>query len=213
MTSIVVCKCRQVALLIFTAGLAAQAASIVSDGGFESPAVECSSGSDYTGSLGDGWSATSGSIQICNAGASNGVPHSGVQMAYLDTNNTTNEVEQTLTTVVGQAYLISYWVADTAQNFLGATFGDQLLFVGTAPANGVSLASDYVNETLTLTADSTSTILSFTGRWTSGNGTILDDVSVTAIPSPSAPEPATLGFTALGCIALFAKRGRRALHI
>jgi hypothetical protein len=194
-----------VTVLVLTAGFGMQteAGNIVLDGGFESAAVRCST--DYTGSLGDGWSATSGVIQICVAADSNEVPHSGNQMAYLDANFTQNTISQPLATSVGQSYLVSFWVADSGANAFSVDFGSQVLFNGTAPTNGVSLASDYVNDTYTVTATSTSTILSFTGQYTVGSGTILDDVSVTAVSS-GVPEPATLVFTVLGFLTLFGLR-------
>jgi hypothetical protein len=198
-----------IALLVLAASFAmqAKAGSIALDGGFESAAVNCTSGV-YSGSLGDGWTATEGLIAVCNSSDFSGVPHSGSQMAYLDWSNTVNTVSQTLTTTVGQSYLISYWVADNVPDTFSVSFGSQVLFDGTAPTNGVDVASDYVNDTYTATATSSSTILSFTGQWLEiegGNGTILDDVSVTAVSS-SVPEPATLGFTALGFLALFSLR-------
>ena len=196
-------------LLALTVGFAmqAEAGPIVLDGGFEIPTP---SGLGYTGSLLDGWTAALGTIGIGNVSAfwAPDVPHSGNQFAYLDWSDTVNTVSQTLTTVVGQPYLISYWVADTSANSLSVSFGSQVLFNGTAPTNGVTLVSDYVNYTYTVTAASTSTILSFTGQWLalpSDYGTLLDDVSVNAVP-----EPATLGFTGLGCLALFALRRKQA---
>jgi hypothetical protein len=107
-----------------------------------------------------------------------------------------------------QSYLVSYWVADSAPNALAVRFGSQVLFNGVAPANGVGLASEYANYNYTVMATSSSASLSITGQWLSipgAYGTILDDVSVTPVSS-SAPEPATLGFTSLGCLALLALR-------
>jgi hypothetical protein len=210
MTSQFVTRSLPVALLVLTASFATQAkaGSIVLDGGFESAAVNCTSGA-YSGSLGDGWTATAGLIAVCNSSDFSGVPHSGNQMVYMDWNNTVNTVSQTLTTTAGQSYLLSYWVADNVPDAFSVSFGSQVLFDGTAPTNGVDLASDYVNETYTVTATSSSTILSFTGQWLEiegGNGTILDDVSVTTVSS-SVPEPATLAFTTLGFLALFVLRG------
>jgi hypothetical protein len=199
-----------IALLALTAGLATQAMAGLLDGGFEIPTPSSSVG--YTGDLGDGWTVTQGTIGIQNTADGFGaVPHSGNQYAYLDWNNTLNTVSQNLTTVLGQSYLVSYWVADSAPNTLSVKFGSQVLFNGVAPTNGVGLASDYVNYNYTVTASSTSASLSITGQWLSlpgAYGTILDDVSVTPVSS-SAPEPATLGFTGLGCLALFALRRKQ----
>jgi hypothetical protein len=126
-------------------------------------------------------------------------------MAYLDDGfEQMNTLSQTLTTMSGQAYLVSFWVADSAPNPLTVDFGSQVLFNGTAPTDGVAVASDYVNDSYIVTATSTNTILSFTGEFTSGVGTLLDDVSVTAVSG--VPEPATLAFTALGFLTLFALR-------
>jgi len=176
-----------------------EAASIVSDGGFEIPAV-----TTYSGPLGDGWTVTQGDIDLASI-SSFSVPHSGNQMAYLDDGfESLNTLSQTLATVVGQSYLVSYWVADTGANALSVDFGSQVLFDGTAPTDGITLATDYVNYTYAVTATSTNTNLSFTGEFTVSNGTLLDDVSVTAVSTT--PEPATLGFAALGCFALFVYR-------
>jgi hypothetical protein len=86
-------------------------------------------------------------------------------------------------------------VADEAPDALSVSFGTQVLFSGGAPNKGVGVASDYVNYQYTVTATSTSTTLSFSGQWLelpTGFGTLLDDVTVSAVP-----EPATVGVTAL----------------
>jgi hypothetical protein len=183
--------------------LPARATSIVVDGGFETPSV-----SPYSGSIDGFWVVTSGDIDIENTGFSGSTrsAHSGNQFAYLDDSDSVNTLTQTLATTAGQSYLISYYVADTAPDSLTVSFGGQTLFSGTAPTGGISSPSDYVNYTYTETATSSSTVLSFVGQWNmilSGNGTQLDDVSVTAVP-----EPAAFGFTALGCIGLLALRSR-----
>jgi hypothetical protein len=188
-------------LALLTLAIGAQASSIVGDGGFETPAVVGGS-TAYTTNLGDGfWNVTHGGIQIENTATGEGaVPHSGNQFAYLDYLNSPNTLSQTLTTVIGLSYLVSYWVADNDPNSLVVNFGDQNLFTGFAPTGGVGSAADYVNAMSNVTADSISTNLTFTGQWLGGDGdygTILDDVSVTA---SSTPEPTTIGFTAMGLL-------------
>jgi len=185
----------------------ARGGSVVSDGGFELPTPSGTVG--YTGSLGDGWTTTQGTIGILNAAdGEGGVPHSANQFAYLDWSNTVNTLSQTLTTVAGQSYSISYWVTDLAPNTLIVSFDGQTLFSGTAPTNGVGAAADYVNYNFIATASSTSTVLSFTGQWIGGEnnyGTILDDVTVT---STAIPEPANIAMTGFGVLWLWLNRRR-----
>jgi hypothetical protein len=145
------------------------------------------------------------------------VPYAGNQFAYLDWNYTLNTLSQTLATTVGVTYVISFYLADTAPNPVTVYFGNQLLFNGTAPTGGTNAAGDYVLYSNNAPALSSSTILSFTGQYNNGvmgggtgggTGTLLDNVSVTAT-SPI-PEPSTLGFTALGGLALLSLRRKRA---
>ena len=173
-------------LAMMLAGVVAQASAgnIVADPGFES-----GNPGSYAGNMGDGWVVTVGTGAICNisgAGCGNvGPAHTGTQMAFLDWSNSFNTIAQTLTTVVGQTYTISYWVDDDHANVLEVTFGGSTLFNGTAPTGG-----NYVQYTFNSTAISTSTVLAFSGQRTTGRGgTLLDDVSVTA---GSVPEPSSL---------------------
>jgi len=187
------------AAMLVGAAVQASAANIVADPGFEDGIA-----SSYTGAMGDGWVVTAGTGAICNvsgAGCGNvGPAHTGTQMAFLDWSNTLNTTTQTLTTVVGQSYTISYWVLDQQANLLNVTFGSSTLFNGTAPTIG-----DYVQFTFNATATSTSTVLAFSGQRTTGRGgSLLDDVSVSA-----APEPATCLLTSVALIGLGALRRRR----
>ena len=192
------------ALAVLTLTMTARA-TIVSNPGFESALVN-SGGSAYTSTLGDGfWNVTQGGIQVENTATGEGAaPHSGNNFVYLDFANAVNTLSQTLTTVVGRTYLVSYWVADNAPNSLAVNFGDQNLFTGVAPTAGVGAAGDYVNQLFMVIADATSTNLTFSGQFVGGDGafgTILDDVSVTA--QSTTPEPATLAFLALGLVILW----------
>jgi hypothetical protein len=174
-----------VATMLAGAFVQARASSIIVDGGFESGIA-----ASYTGSMGDGWVVTAGTGAICNditlAGCgSAGSAHAGNQMAFLDWSNTLDTTTQTLTTVIGQDYTISYWVAGTEANFLEVAFGGSTLFDGTAPTGGVISPSDYVEYIFNATARSTSTVLAFSGQRTVEGEILLDDVNVTATPEPS----------------------------
>jgi hypothetical protein len=172
-------------LTAMLAGAVVQAnANIVADPGFESGTP-----ASYSGAMGDGWVVTAGTGAICNnsgAGCGNvGFANTGTQMAFLDWSGSLNTITQTLTTVIGQTYSISYWVDDERANLLQVTFGGTTLFDGTAPTGG-----NYVHYTFNATATSTTTVLAFSGQRTTGmGGTLLDDVSVTA---STVPEPSSL---------------------
>ena len=164
------------AVMLAGAPFRANAANIVADPGFENGTP-----GSYTGAMGDGWVVTVGTGAICNvsgAGCGNAGPaHTGSQMAFLDWSTTFNTTTQTLTTVPGQTYAISYWVDDVRANLLQVMFGGSTLFDGNAPTNG-----DYVQYIFNSTATSTSTVLAFSGQRSTGRGgTILDDVSVTPV--------------------------------
>ena len=193
------------AVILAGAVIQANADNLVVDPSFESGIP-----GPYTGSMGDGWFVTAETGAICNNSGlgcgSAGVAHTGTQMAFLDWSTTLNTISQTLTTVVGQTYTISYFVAGSQPNFLEVAFGGSTLFDGAAPTSGVGSPSDYVQYTFTSTATSTSTVLAFSGQRTVGGEELLDDVSVTA---SSVPEPSSLLLLGTGALGLFGPIGRK----
>ena len=177
--------------------LPASAAELVHNGGFEDPA-----GFDA------GWSYSVSStlgIQISPT-----VGHSGLAAAMFTASYEvySDVLYQTLDTVAGQTYNVSYWLAGQttapAPTHFRVTFGSQIVdnLIDSANFGYTNLGGSFV-----ATADST--ILKFEGFNTLGLY-LLDDVSVTgptaAIPEGpgrGVPEPATwammlLGFGVLG---------------
>jgi PEP-CTERM motif len=178
------------------------AADLVADGGFElaTPAIF----GPGPVPIGDGWVVTANAISIVGAADAlllNVVPHSGSQLADLNGGFGANGLSQTLATVPGQSYMISYYIADdVGNNSLTVTFGSQTLFSGLTSLTGETSASDYQLFSFTATATSASTALTFVSQYLGPNGsvgTILDDVSVTG---PSVPEPSSLALSAAGLV-------------
>jgi hypothetical protein len=186
----------------------AEAANLVLDGSFENISGVGNGGYLlFTNSLGDGWNVTSGEAVI-ERGTLNGIPHGGNQYAYLDGDFAFNTLSQTIATTPGQQYTISFWIADSNPNLFQATFGGQTLYNGPAPASGGGFpATQYVEEIFTVTATSGSSALTFSGQYTSGTGTVLDDVSVVAVPEPCAA--ALIAGPLLAALAVRSRRGAK----
>jgi hypothetical protein len=174
-------------LTVACLGSEALAVNLILDGSFENiTGVPVNNYLLFTGSLGDGWTVTQNEILI-ERGSLNGIPHSGNQFVYLDGDFGFNTLSQTIPTTPGQSYTISLWVADTYPNLLQVAFAGQTLFNGPAPASGFdNPATNYLQEIFTVTAASSTSTLSISGQWTSGSGTVLDDVSIVAVPEPTA---------------------------
>jgi len=165
----------------------------------QDPSFENGTPNSYTGAMGDGWVVTAGTGAICNDngnGCGNaGTAHTGVQMGFLDWAGTFNTVAQTLTTVPGQTYTISFFVRSDHENLLEAAFGGSTLFDGTA-----TVGAGYVEYDFSATATSTSTELAFSGQRTVGGVELLDDVTVSA--ASTVPEPSSWLTLAAGLLLL-----------
>jgi hypothetical protein len=118
-----------------------------------------------------------------------GDPNSGTSQAFfsdLPANATT--LSQTLATVVGQTYIVTFYLAEATEG-PGTLSDDALVKFGASTVENLSNLSDqgYTKYTADIVATSGSTTLSFV----MGNETgefLVDDVSVAA----ATPEPATI---------------------
>lgn len=163
----------------------AMAASIVTNGGFE------------TGDL-TGWSGTllaSPYSGVICPGAG-GAPENNCVL-FAGTDGAAETLSQVLSTVVGQSYAVSFSFSSdgSSPSSFSAAFGNQGLYSVTSPA--LSAATTY---TFTGTATGTSTALVFSFRNDPGYF-MLDAVSVSAVP-----EPATAALAAAGLLGLLGWR-------
>src|SRR5260370_1024575 len=176
-------------------------ANLITDPGFET-AVNTT----FTGAIGDGWNALQGTIAILNNSQSFGAAHSGVQFADLDYAGAVNQLSQTLATVAGQAYTISFWLSDdVGGNPFSVSFGVTSLFSGNTPALG---SGNYEFLTFDTVASGSSTDLTFTSQYTfkgGGVGAAISDVSLTPTGVP-APATWTMVLAAAGLLALASVR-------
>ena len=92
--------------------------------------------------------------------------NSGQQFADLDTGFATNQLSQTLSTVAGQSYLVSFWFSDdTGGNPLQVSFGSTSLINGTTPDFG---SGNYELLTFNVVATGSTSGLSFTSKYSRG---------------------------------------------
>ncbi|HVY68322.1 MAG TPA: protease pro-enzyme activation domain-containing protein [Verrucomicrobiae bacterium] len=110
--------------------------------------------------------------------------HSGIYGAFLGQANSLGTLAQTLSTVPGGTYTVSFWFANPVGggvNQFHAVWDGQPLF------DGVSLDQiDWTNMVYNVTASTARTVLKFTFR-NDDNAFGLDDVSVQLVPQASPP--------------------------
>ena len=181
------------------------------------------SNGDFNSGL-SGWNVTGGTVtsqssqDYVNHAGGSGDSGTGLFAAFGAGDNPSGTLSQTLSTVIGAVYTVSF-------NFggFGSQGGNAQTLTATAAGSSSSWtvgtgqltsALNYVmtsSGSFTFKATSTSTLLSFIGSGaTASADLLLDKVSVVgpvAVPGPEAG--AGLGALALGGMALWAKRRRR----
>jgi PEP-CTERM motif len=192
-------KSLKIAATIAVLGLSQAAqANLVVNGGFEIPNQAAGTWSIYTSI--DGWNPNP-NIEIRNAVVGNAAE--GNNYAELDTTGN-SAISQTLTTVVGAMYEISFQYSPRidvplASNGIAVYFDNAL--VGTANGSGSS-THNWQLYSYFATTNSVSSLLEFRAVGTSDSlGGSLDDVKVNAVPLPG-----TVALLGLGLVAFAARR-------
>ena len=176
-------------------------ANLLTDGGFESYAGPTAVLPLTPPATLPGWTASGSGMAI----ESNGFPHTGTNdVAFTATSSvSTGTLSQTVTTLVGQAYTLSFWLLDP--NFIPGSETLNVTFGGfTTSVAPTTPGASYANVALTILGSdvtSTTTTLSFQGvldTSTFAPVLYLDDVSLTA---NAVPEPSSLAvFAAMLCL-------------
>lgn len=209
-----------VALLMALAclsGREACAANLVVNGGFESPIVTFPYQHFSTGSSSiSGWTVVNDTVSVLRIGCCDPAdPSEGSQ--YLDLTGPNDGqsryggVSQTITTVPGLEYELTFDLGNYAQNptsFNGGRVGIVASAGGTSQTfhlGPVTTGSIWEGEVLTFVATATSTQIVLTGL-DGAQYVGLDNVVVQAVPEPSAILLMSIGFVGLGAATLRRRR-------
>ena len=204
--------------LLFSAPASAQ--NLVLDGGFEADtAMQNYSASNYFFNLGPStfgpWTVTNGFVYVDGFGTQ---AHSGNNSVDLAPGLITSSLTQTLNTVSGQNYLLSFFAAAHSANTFAVKWdgnviaGSPVSLPSTISTFATDFSGDYLQYSLPVTATSNQSVLEFDAQDPDtpglGPNTVhLDDVSVV---SAAVPEPSTPALLAIGGVGLlFVARKRR----
>jgi Protein of unknown function (DUF642)/PEP-CTERM motif len=205
------------------------ATNLLSDGGFEQPVVPAGAfTNELSAATFDGWTVVgaAGGVSIVSGTFSqNGisfVSEQGAQWLDLtgDGTNSSEGVAQTVATVPGHTYDLSFWVGNVNNpgGIFGTTSTVDLEINGTAAGaftnscTSCTSVQGWQEFTTDFVASGSSTMLTFLNADPPGdNSNGLDNVVLTGAAATGVPEPATLGLLAAGLagIGLRSRRSRR----
>ena len=202
----------------------AHATNLVVDGGFESDAAQNYSAPNYFFHFGIPTFGPNGVWQVNNGFV--GIDgfaeqaHSGQNSLNLAPGNPLfpSDLTQTLNTVAGQTYQLSFYAAAAGVNTFSLSFGGVAVagsptsLPGTIPTGASDFTDDYQLYSFMVTASSAQSVLEFGGTSTDSVGSgpdviLIDDISVT--PSTAVPEPASMAVLGAGLFGLGMIRQRR----
>lgn len=184
---------------LWAMGPPALASNITSNGDFET--------GDLTGwTLGNGGPFDAVCASGSGIGAATCISQSGNFAMSFGLFGSTATLSQTLNTVVGETYLLSFWLANdnpanTDTETFAVTWGGTTVFSLTSPQPSFAYTNQVV---LNLVATSTSTVLQFEARHDPSQW-FLDDVAVLT-PEPGTGALAGLALATLGLARRFRTR-------
>jgi hypothetical protein len=200
-----------IAVATLSSAFSTFAANLVTDGSFEDVSQAAGTWNVYSSI--NGWTASTGQIEVRDAVA--GTAQDGLNFVELDSNQN-SAMQQTIATVSGQAYTLSFWYSSRpvapengafpgntvpgGSNGLSFNLGGSDIDVYSPTANTLP-DNDWTLYTTTFTA-SGPTVLTFTATGISDSfGTSLDNIAVTAVPEPGALSLMAAGLLMVGGLA------------
>lgn len=188
--------------LAAAAGQASANTNLVANGSFEANTVAGLSANYSTTSQGiSDWTIGVFNVDLVGSGWT---AADGVNSVDLN-GNKKGEIHQTLTTTVGQTYLLSFELAGNFQGgpavkTMSVNIGPNGLY--TFDTTGKSAGNmGWTSYSKTFVAVSTATTLSFASNTSGAYGAVLDNVSVTAVPEPETFAMLLAGLGMMGAIA------------
>jgi len=208
--------------LALLSGATALGANLVTDGSFESPLVPAHGFANFgTGASIGAWTVVGPQVSIVSGSfVQNGISFTaqdGAQWLDLtgDGSNQSEGVQQSVATVPGQTYQLSFWVGNV--NDVGGIFGTtstvDLSINGAAhgaftnSCTTCTTTQGWEPFTTSFVATGATPLVSFlNGDGPADNSNGLDNVVLTGEGGTGVPEPATFGLLALGVAGILWRR-------